>query len=70
MTLEYSDMDSQVMQRVFGSSNQSTAGYTATASAGYVEYNDDRSYTQQSAGAGTTYTSNTQTTSRNSAGSI
>lgn len=70
MTLEYSDMDSQIMVRQFGSSSQSVDGYSAAASAGYVEYNDDKSYTQQSAGAGTSYTSNTGTTSNNSAGSI
>lgn len=37
MTLEYSDMDSQIMQRIFGSSSQSVDGYSAAASAGYVE---------------------------------
>lgn len=69
MTLEYSDVDSQIVSRTFGSSSQSVDGYTAGSAEGFVEYNDDRSYTLQSAGRGTTYTSTTGTTTRLSEGS-
>ena len=69
MSLEYSDMDSQIMARQFGSSSQSVDGYTTTAADGFVEYNDDKSYTQQSAYAGTTYTSTSGTTTNLAAGS-